>query len=50
MAFGVIDLINKGFFEDNSKVLMIHSGGLQGIQGINNILQKQNKTLINTNV
>ena len=50
MAFGVIDLINKGFFEDNSKVLMIHSGGLQGIQGINNILRKQNKTLINTNV
>ena len=50
MAFGVIDLINKGFFENNSKVLMIHSGGLQGIQGINNLLRKQNKTLINTNV
>ena len=49
MAFGVIDLINKGFFAANSKILMIHSGGLQGIQGINNILLKQNKTVINTN-
>ena len=49
MAFGVIDLINKGFFVANSKILMIHSGGLQGIQGINNLLRKQNKTLINTN-
>ena len=50
MAFGVLDLINKNYFPENSKILMIHSGGLQGIQGINNILEKKNKTLINTNV
>ncbi len=50
MVFGVIDLINKNYFPENSKILLIHSGGLQGIQGINNILRKKNKTLINTNV
>lgn len=50
MAFGVLDLIYKNYFPKNSKILMIHSGGLQGIQGINNILKTQNKTLINTNV
>ena len=50
MVFGVLDLIDKNFFLENSKILLIHSGGLQGIQGINNILKKKNKTLINTNV
>ncbi len=50
MVFGVIDLINKNYFPENSKILMIHSGGLQGINGINNLLKKKNKTLINTNV
>ena len=30
MAFGIWDLINKGYFLKDSKILMIHSGGLQG--------------------
>ena len=30
MAFGIWDLINKGYFPKNSKILMIHTGGLQG--------------------
>lgn len=50
MVFGVIDLINKNYFPANSKILLIHSGGLQGINGINELLKKKNKTLINTNV
>ncbi len=50
MVFGVIDLINKNYFPENSKILMIHSGGLQGINGINNLLKKKNKNLININV
>ena len=50
MVFGVIDLINKNYFSEKSKILMIHTGGLQGIQGINNIRSKKNQTLINTNV
>ena len=50
MFYGVLDLINKNYFPDNSKILIIHSGGLQGIQGINDLLKKKNKVLINTNV
>lgn len=32
MVFGVIDLISKGYFPENSKILIIHTGGLQGLQ------------------
>jgi len=32
MVFGVIDLISKEYFPENSKVLLIHTGGLQGLQ------------------
>ncbi|WP_348823458.1 1-aminocyclopropane-1-carboxylate deaminase/D-cysteine desulfhydrase [Flavobacterium aestuarii] len=46
MVFGVIDLIHKNFFPDNSKILLIHTGGLQGIQGMNTLLKKKNSTLI----
>lgn len=31
MAFGVLDLISKGKFPEKSKVLIIHTGGLQGL-------------------
>jgi 1-aminocyclopropane-1-carboxylate deaminase len=50
MVFGVIDLINKNYFPKNSKILIIHSGGLQGIEGMNAVLKNKNKTLIQTNV
>ena len=50
MFYGVLDLINKNYFPDNSKILVIHSGGLQGIKGINALLKKKNKILINANV
>lgn len=30
MLFGIIDLIKKGYFKSNSKILAIHTGGLQG--------------------
>jgi 1-aminocyclopropane-1-carboxylate deaminase len=33
MAFGIWDLIQKKHFPKGSKILMIHTGGLQGIQG-----------------
>ncbi len=32
MVFGVFDLITKGYFAKGTKVLMIHTGGLQGLQ------------------
>ena len=46
MVFGVIDLINKGYFLPNSKILMIHTGGLQGIKGMNFALKNKNRELI----
>ncbi|PVX45122.1 1-aminocyclopropane-1-carboxylate deaminase [Flavobacterium sp. 103] len=46
MVFGVIDLIQKDYFPHNSKILLIHTGGLQGIQGMNTLLKKKNKTVI----
>lgn len=43
MMFGIVDLIKKGSFPQKSKILAIHTGGLQGIKGINNLLKKKNK-------
>ena len=42
MMFGIVDLIKNGFFEGGSKILAIHTGGLQGIDGMNNLLKKKN--------
>ena len=50
MVFGVIDLIDKNYFPDNSKILIIHTGGLQGIQGMNQLLEKKQLPKITTNV
>ena len=41
MVFGIIDLIEKNYFPANSKILLIHTGGLQGIQGMNIKLKKK---------
>jgi 1-aminocyclopropane-1-carboxylate deaminase len=35
MVFGVSDMIEKGYFPENSKILLIHTGGIQGIAGMN---------------
>lgn len=43
MLYGIIDLVVKNNIEPNSKILAIHTGGLQGILGINQKLRKQNK-------
>ncbi|SFN93008.1 1-aminocyclopropane-1-carboxylate deaminase [Bizionia echini] len=42
MAYGVLDLIKKGYFPKDAKILMIHTGGLQGIIGMNHVLEKKN--------
>ena len=46
MVFGILDLIEKGYFSENSKILMIHTGGLQGIKGMNFALQSKNNEII----
>ena len=35
MMYGILDLIRLGRFERGTKILGIHTGGLQGIQGMN---------------
>ncbi len=35
MMFGVFNLLEKGYFKENTKILAIHTGGLQGIEGFN---------------
>lgn len=49
MVFGVLDLINKNYFPSNAKILLIHTGGLQGIEGMNNVLKAKYITQINYN-
>ena len=40
------DLIQNNYFPPNSKILAIHTGGLQGIAGMNIKLEKSGKTKI----
>lgn len=46
MVFGVLDLVEKDYFEKGSKILVIHTGGLQGIEGVNKQLKEKNKEVI----
>ena len=41
MVFGIFDLIKNKKWQWGKKILIIHSGGLQGIQGMNSQLQKK---------
>lgn len=43
MLFGILDLIEKKYFPKNSKILAIHTGGLQGVRGVNNVLKSKNR-------
>ncbi len=47
MVFGIIDKIKNNFFPNNSKILVIHTGGLQGVKGMNFVLQNKNKEILN---
>ena len=47
MMFGIVDMIKKGQFKKGVKILAIHTGGLQGIDGMNSRLKKKNLVLIN---
>ncbi|MGA8853035.1 MAG: pyridoxal-phosphate dependent enzyme [Christiangramia sp.] len=46
LVFGIFDLVKQGYFPDNSKILAIHTGGLQGIDGMNRLLNKKKLPLI----
>lgn len=46
MLFGIFDLVEKDYFPKGSRILAIHTGGLQGISGMNAALRKKNMPLI----
>ncbi|MDX6188744.1 pyridoxal-phosphate dependent enzyme [Flavobacterium sp. Fl-318] len=50
MVFGVIDMIHKNYFPAHSKILLIHTGGLQGIDGMNLKLKQKKLPILKTNV
>ncbi len=46
MLFGINDMIDKNYFKKGTKILAIHTGGLQGIKAMNIRLKKKGKVLI----
>ncbi|MBI9040510.1 MAG: 1-aminocyclopropane-1-carboxylate deaminase/D-cysteine desulfhydrase [Lutibacter sp.] len=47
MLFGIIDLIKNDYFKKGTKIIAIHTGGLQGIDGMNLYLKNKNLPQIN---
>tara|TARA_R110001632_G_scaffold18712_14_gene57676 strand:+ start:162 stop:1118 length:957 start_codon:yes stop_codon:yes gene_type:complete len=45
MMFGIVDMIKKNRLPEGSKTLIIHTGGLQGIEGFNQRLKSKQKDL-----
>ena len=48
MFYGIFDLIRLGYFPKNTRILAIHTGGLQGISAMNQKLANKNLPLIST--
>lgn len=46
MMYGLYDLIEKDYFSRGTKIIAIHTGGLQGIQGMNQRLEKKNMRIL----
>ncbi|MBL4745723.1 MAG: 1-aminocyclopropane-1-carboxylate deaminase/D-cysteine desulfhydrase [Flavobacteriaceae bacterium] len=46
MLFGVMDLIKNDYFAEGTDILLIHTGGLQGIEGMNQLLIKKKLPII----
>lgn len=46
MMYGILDLIAKDFFKPKTRILAIHTGGLQGIAGMNLYLKRKNLPII----
>ncbi|GLU43741.1 1-aminocyclopropane-1-carboxylate deaminase/D-cysteine desulfhydrase [Allomuricauda sp. NBRC 101325] len=47
MLFGIFDLVKQGAFAPGTQILAIHTGGLQGIKGMNLVLKKKKLPLLN---
>lgn len=46
LFYGLLDLITKDYFKRGTRILAIHSGGLQGIFGMNLVLRDKNLPLL----
>ncbi|MEH6659638.1 1-aminocyclopropane-1-carboxylate deaminase/D-cysteine desulfhydrase [Leeuwenhoekiella marinoflava] len=46
MMYGLTELIESGFFSENTRILAVHTGGLQGIAGMNEKLKRKGQSLI----
>ena len=46
LMYGVVDLLKKGYFRPASKIMIVHTGGLQGIAGFNLLLEKKNLPIL----
>jgi len=46
MLFGILDMVHKGFFKPKTKILAVHTGGLQGVVGMNLILGSRKLPLL----
>lgn len=47
LLYGILEEVKAGRFSENSRILALHTGGLQGIHGVNAQLSKRGKSLIN---
>ena len=47
MMMKLFELLEKGFFPKGSRILAMHTGGLQGIEGANEFLKLKQRPLIN---
>ncbi len=46
MIYGILDMIANDYFKPRTKILTIHTGGLQGIAGMNLYLKSKNLPII----
>lgn len=46
MLFGLLDMIKNDNFVSGTKILAVHTGGIQGIEGMNTVLKKKNLPLL----
>ena len=46
MLYGLYDMLEQGYFPVGSRILVIHSGGLQGIAGFNQRHQRRNLRIL----
>ncbi len=46
MLYRLFDMVNQNYFPEGAKILAIHSGGLQAVEGFNQIQLKKGKAIL----